>query len=41
MDDKSFWTEIRRAALILIQAIEKRYNLGNRSEPKGTTDRRS
>lgn len=29
MSDREFWVEVRRAALILIRAVEKRYGLSS------------
>lgn len=34
MDDREFWLQVRRAALILIRAIEERFNLDSALAPK-------
>ena len=39
MDERAFWLEIRRAAMIVIRAIEARYNIGSKTQEKATPDR--
>ncbi len=41
MDDRAFWLQVRRGLLLIIGAIEKRYNLGDRPpDPAASEPRR-